>query len=156
MPGTLTCSSLTVNSIVMPTPSYTRLQNNTFSVTLSSSTPITWNSLLNSGMSLSDSTTITIPTIGVYWFGGKGSITTSLTSACSFNLQTKVSTTWVTIQQCQLTSLGSGCDFNIASFIYATTVANQQFQVVFINGVSSTIYMVNTAIASFFNVTRIA
>jgi hypothetical protein len=106
-------------------------------------------------MSLS-STTITIPTIGVYLFGGKVSITTALTSACSFNLQTNVSGSYVTIQQCQLTSLGSGCDFNIASFIYATTVANQQFQVVFINGVSSTIYMVNTAIASFFNVTRIA
>ena len=156
MPGALTCSSLTVNSVVMPTPSYIKVQNNTFSVTASSSTPITWNSLLNSGMSLSDSTTITIPAIGVYLFGGKVSITTSLTSACSFNLQTKVSTTWVTIQQCQLTTLGSGCDFNIASFIYATTVANQQFQIVFTNGMPSTVFMVNTAIASFFNVTRIA
>ena len=102
------------------------------------------------------STTITIPTIGVYLFGGKVSITTSLTSACSFNLQTNVSGSYVTIQQCQLNNLGSGCDFNIAMFIYATTVANQQFQIVFINGVSSTIYMVNTAIASFFNITRIA
>jgi hypothetical protein len=155
MPGTLTCSSLTVNSIVMPTPSYIKLQNTTFSVTASSTTPITWSSLLNSGMSLS-STTITIPTIGVYLFGGKVSITTSLTSACSFNLQTNVSSAWVTIQQCQLTSLGSGCDFIIASFIYATTVANQQFQVVFTNGMSSSVFMVNTAIASFFNITRIA
>ena len=139
----------------MPTPSYIKLQNNTFSVTASSSTPIAWNSLLNSGMSLS-STAITIPTIGVYLFGGKVSITTSLTSACSFNFQTKVSTTWITIQQCQLTSLGSGCDFNIASFIYATTVANQQFQFVFTNGMLSSVFMVNTAVASLFNITRIA
>ena len=64
-------------------------------------------------------------------YSGKVSITSVITSACSFNLQTYLTSAGSTISQCQLTSLGSGCDFNIASFIYATTVANQTFKVVF-------------------------
>ena len=83
MPGTLTCSSLKVNTTVIPTPAYIRLQNITSPGTASASTDIIWSSILNSGITLSGST-ITIPTIGVYLFGGKVSLTTALTSASSF------------------------------------------------------------------------
>ena len=91
--GGLTCSSLTLNSVVMPTPSYIMVQNTMASVPASLTTDLTWTTVSNLGITCS-STTIIIPTTGVYVLSGKVSMTTALTANCCFNIKCRKPTNY--------------------------------------------------------------
>ena len=146
---------MTLNSVVVPTPSYIMVQNSLGSVLASATTDLTWTSVSNLGITVS-STSLTIPTVGVYIFSGKVSMTTALTANCRFNVKAYYGITWTTIAQYQFSSLGAGSDFNMVNFTLGVALPNQYIKITFINGMTSAVSLSTAATLSFFNITRIA
>ena len=159
MPGTLTCSSLMVNSITMPTPAYMRTQLSTTTYPAGVTSDITWTSAMASTITMvsSPGALIRLPTIGVYLISGKLSVQTFLNSACALDIQTSTDfTTWSTPLICQLASVPANSDFNISAFLLTTTVVNQQIKLIFVNTLASTVTFGSGNSVSFLNVVRIA
>ena len=159
MPGTLTCSSLMVNNITMPTPAYMRTQLSTSTYPLGITSDITWTSAMASTITMvsSPGALIRLPAIGVYLISGKLSVQTFLNSACALDIQTSTDfTTWSTPLICQLASVPANSDFNISNFLLNTTVVNQQIKLIFVNSLASTVTFNSGNSVSFLNVVRIA
>ena len=160
MPGTLTCSSLMVNSITMPTPAYMRTQLSTTTYPAGVTSDITWTSAMASTITMvsSPGALIRLPAIGVYLISGKLSVQTALNSACALDLQTSTDfSTWSTVLICQLASVPANSDFNISAFLLTTTVVNQQIKVIFVNTLASTVtFGSGPSLLSFVNIVRIA
>jgi hypothetical protein len=157
--GNLSCASLTVNSIAMPTPAYMRAQLSTATYPGGVTSDITWTSVMASTITMvsSPGAPIRLPAIGVYLISGKLSVQTALNSACALDLQTSTdSTTWSTPSICQLASVPANSDFNISAFLLTTTVVNQQIKVIFVNTLASNVTFGSGNSVSFVNIIRIA
>ena len=159
MPGTLTCSSLMVNSITMPTPAYMRVQLSTATYPASITSDITWTSATASTLVMvsSPGASIRLPAIGVYLIAGKISIQSQITSSCYLQIQTSTDfTSWNYVEYNQVVTLPANGDFQIASYLLPTTVVNQLIKVTIYNTMTSAIIFNSGYSQSFVNVVRIA
>ena len=159
MPGTLTCSSLMVNSITMPTPAYMRVQLSTATYPASITSDITWTSATASTLVMvsSPGASIRLPAIGVYLIAGKISIQSQITSSCYLQIQTSTDfTSWNYVEYNQVVTLPANGDFQIASYLLPTTVVNQLIKVTIYNTMTSAIIFNSGYSQSFVNVVRVA
>ena len=158
MPGTLTCSSLMVNNVNMPTPAFIRTQLYTTSIPASGNTNLSWNTVLNSGITLAaaPSTFFTIPAIGTYVVSGQLGYVTANSIVGYFSWQQLISSTWTAIAFQQLQPAPANSCYVLPNFIFQTTVANSQCSVMIYNSLTSTVSLQTAATTSFINIFRIA